>query len=295
MKKCPNCGSQMENDVNFCTVCGTDIRNVSPESNQADLEPKNKNVGAQKVGENTTTESNTRQTNQTISKVTEAVKNFDKDSLWNWFVSSWKTPSKGKKGEKWYGVVTLLLEMILFAWATGFGIKKMIVQLAGINLSSNNEQFSNNFNSIFHAVTMDLFLVVLILGAGIVIGSYFAHKFIYESNCNISFFDYTNKIVQLSNINAIIVLVLSLLSFVDYKGLISIISILCAFVAIVFLLAGAAAIHENGKSNRDYFWGEIIYAIIVLVAVGLAWLIVKNQVMSQFQSIAGNIGKLFFN
>ena len=58
MKKCPNCGSQMENDVNFCTVCGTDIRNVFPESNQADLEAKNKNVGAQKVGDRKSTRLN---------------------------------------------------------------------------------------------------------------------------------------------------------------------------------------------------------------------------------------------
>lgn len=29
MKKCPNCGAMMATDVNFCTNCGADIRQVS--------------------------------------------------------------------------------------------------------------------------------------------------------------------------------------------------------------------------------------------------------------------------
>lgn len=29
MKKCPNCGALMNSNVNFCTKCGTDLRNVS--------------------------------------------------------------------------------------------------------------------------------------------------------------------------------------------------------------------------------------------------------------------------
>lgn len=295
MKKCPNCGSEMESDVNFCTVCGTDIRNIPVESNQTSSEVKDEKVDTQEIIKDEPKQPNESQPNQTVSRVTEAVKNFDKDSLWNWFVTSWKTPSKDQKSEKWYGIVILLLEMLLFAWATGFGLKKMIVQISGINLDSNNNQFSNNFNSLFQTLTVDLFLAVLILGAGVIVGSYFAHKFVYESNSNVPFFDYINKIVQLSNINVILVIGLSLLSFIDYKGLISIINTLVAFVALVFLLAGAAAIRKNEENSRDYFWGEIIYAIIVLVAVGIAWMIVKNQLISQFQSMMGNIGKMFMN
>lgn len=295
MKKCPNCGSEMESDVNFCTVCGTDIRNIPVESNQTSSEVEDKKVDTQKIIKDEPKQPNESQPNQTISRVTEAVKNFDKDSLWNWFVTSWKTPSKDQKSEKWYGIVILLLEMLLFAWATGFGLKKMIVQISGINLNSNDNQFSNNFNSLFQTLTVDLFLAVLILGAGVIVGSYFAHKFVYESNSNVPFFDYINKIVQLSNINVVLVIGLSLLSFIDYKGLISIINTLVTFVALVFLLAGAAAIRRNEENSRDYFWGEIIYAIIVLVAVGIAWMIVKNQLISQFQSMMGNIGKMFMN
>ena len=37
VKKCPNCGSEMEADVNFCTVCGTDLRNVSAANDQENL------------------------------------------------------------------------------------------------------------------------------------------------------------------------------------------------------------------------------------------------------------------
>ena len=42
MKKCPNCGSEMEADVNFCTVCGTDLRNVSAANDQENLNSQSK-------------------------------------------------------------------------------------------------------------------------------------------------------------------------------------------------------------------------------------------------------------
>ena len=32
MKTCPNCGSKMDQDVNFCTNCGTDLRIVPLDS-----------------------------------------------------------------------------------------------------------------------------------------------------------------------------------------------------------------------------------------------------------------------
>ena len=40
MKTCPNCGSKMDVDVNFCTNCGTDIRNVPVDSTMNSQEVK---------------------------------------------------------------------------------------------------------------------------------------------------------------------------------------------------------------------------------------------------------------
>ncbi len=285
MKKCPNCGSEMEADVNFCTVCGTDLRNISAANDQ-------ENLNSQSKDSSKSNSVNKLQENETFSRVTAAVKNFDKDSLWNWFVTSWKTPSANQKGEKWYGIVTILIEMVLFIWGTVFGIKKSIIQITGIN-TSNNTEFQNNFNQVFHSLTIDLFLAVFLLGAGVVVGSYFAHKFVNEKSP--AFLDYTNKIVQLSNINAIVVLAVTLLSFIDYKGLISIISLLALFAGLLFLIAGAVSICEGHGENRDSFWGVIIYVIIMLVVAGVVCLILKNQVISQAQTIFGNFTKSFFN
>lgn len=39
MKTCPNCGAKMEADVNFCTSCGTDIRNI-PLDGAQNVEPE---------------------------------------------------------------------------------------------------------------------------------------------------------------------------------------------------------------------------------------------------------------
>lgn len=44
MKTWPNCGSKMEADVNFCTKCGIDIRNVQVEVEQPMQESTQENA-----------------------------------------------------------------------------------------------------------------------------------------------------------------------------------------------------------------------------------------------------------
>ncbi|WP_297816655.1 zinc ribbon domain-containing protein [uncultured Lactobacillus sp.] len=296
MKTCPNCGAQMEADVNFCTECGSDIRNVAPNQNsqtadiqqveqptQTNWQESNNNMNqvidnsyqqpqVQQVTNNSTTP------NQTLSRVSEAVKNFDKDSLWNWFVTSWKTPSAKQNGEKWYGIATLLLEMIIFSWAFGAGVKKAVMSNIPTAIPS---YYQDKFNGFFRSLGFDQFLVVLITGAGVIVGSYVAHKIVYNQNSSI--WSLINKIVQLSNINAIVVLVLSLICWLSFKSMPQVIIGLMLFVAILYLMAGAFSIHEDQESIRDPFYGVILYLVIVVLFAALAYLVVKGQLVSQIR------------
>lgn len=142
MKTCPNCGSKMEADVNFCTVCGTNIKDVPldgaqpveqlapqapvnpqpqpvqqpnsqptqpvqnqeqnlqntartqniQQSNINNVQP-NQQQSTQQSVQNTQPSQASQVASETFSKVSSAVKNFDKESLWKWFVTSWRTPS----------------------------------------------------------------------------------------------------------------------------------------------------------------------------------------------------------
>lgn len=89
MKTCPNCGAKMEADVNFCTSCGTDIRNVPLDSVQ-NVEPESVVSDPSELERRTyrAAQNAESQASQALGKVSEAVKNFDKESLWKWFVTS---------------------------------------------------------------------------------------------------------------------------------------------------------------------------------------------------------------
>lgn len=286
VKTCPNCGAEMEADVNFCTECGNDIKNVPVNPVSSNSQPVmqtqngNQNQYNQTQNYQAPIQPQTRSSqNQTFSRVSEVVKNFDKENLWKWFVTSWKTPSAEQQGEKWYGIVTLLLEMIIFSWAFGAGIKK--AALANIHPEALG-YFQAKTNSFFHSLSFDQFLLVFITGAGVIVAAYVAHKFVY--NDSLSVWNLINQIVQLSNINAILVLVLSLICWTNLQSSIALILGLMLFIGLLFMMAGAYTVHENQPGQRDTFYGIIIYLVIVAAFIAIAYFIVKGQIVSQIQS-----------
>ena len=155
VKTCPNCGAKMEPEVNFCTSCGTDIRNVPLDNIQNASTESLNNSGVEEPSVSEippadrrayrAAQSSEQQTGQTFEKISEAVKNFDKESLGKWFITSWKTPSAEQQGDKWYGIAVLLLEMILFAWSMSAGIKKIVYSSIPMNLPNLAQEKINRF------------------------------------------------------------------------------------------------------------------------------------------------------
>lgn len=323
MKTCPNCGSKMEADVNFCTVCGTNIKNVPLDGQQAQpqveqpvqptqAEPTqsqqpaqqqvpptmDQNQSAQNVQQptqsqqpqqSTQPQQQSSQTAQAASdafaKVSSAVKNFDKESLWKWFVTSWKTPSADQQGEKWYGIATLLVEMILFAWSGMSGIKKIVYDKITTDLSDYNtipHSIESRINSLVHGLGFDLFLWVLILAIGLIAVSYLINKFVHGQS--VSLFDHINKIVQMSNLSVFLVIALAIVLFINPLNYRVLFMALVAIINWLFLFAGAFSIKEGPKTNRDPFYGVIIFIIAMIVVNVIAFMIVKSQLISQFQS-----------
>lgn len=195
--------------------------------------------------------------------------------------------SAEQHGEKWYGVATLFVEMILFALSLGFGIKKWVTSIVISNYGSNamndlSQVEQSKLTGFFHGLTLDLFLLVLILGIGVIVSSYFANKFVH--NDNLDFFNYTNKIVQMSNICSVLVLATVILAFVNLRSTIDIVRILIFVTALVFLMAGGICVIEGPRTNRDSFYGVLIYLVALLIFAFIAYSVVKNQVISQIQT-----------
>jgi len=288
VKTCPNCGAKMEPEVNFCTSCGTDIRNVPLDNMQNPSTESLNNSGVEEPAVSEipsadrrayrAAQSSEQQTGQTFEKISEAVKNFDKESLGKWFITSWKTPSAEQQGEKWYGIAVLLLEMILFAWSMSAGIKKIVYSSIPINLPNFAQE---KINSFIHSLGFDIFFLVLIMGAGVIAGSYIAHKFVYSESIDI--FNYINKIVQLSNINVFVVAILAFFCFTSLKTATMPIVLLMILSSILYVIAAAFAIREDYAGNKDYFYGVILYLIIVAVSIAIAYMIFKGQLITQVQ------------
>lgn len=298
----------MEADVNFCTSCGTDLRNVPVDGTQRTQDPAPQEqkpvekpvekVEQEQVQQPVEAPQQTRSqqaqrpsaASETMNKMGNAIKNIDRENLAKWFTTSWKEPSADVEGEKWYGIVTLLLEMIVFAWTLGSGMKNTIYQqFRGTTIP---ESAQKSVNQMIHGITLDVFLLVLIGGAGIVVGSYLAYRFVYGKAPE--FFTYVNRLVHLSNINVFLVLALGLIALTNLKDMTTLYAALANITLLLFLFAGASLLKDNEPRQKDYFYGIILYLVIVLVVAFIAYSIVKGQMVSQFRSYFGiDISKFF--
>lgn len=331
MKTCPNCGSKMEADVNFCTVCGTNIKDVPldgaqpveqlapqapvnpqpqpvqqpnsqptqpvqnqeqnlqntartqniQQSNINNVQP-NQQQSTQQSVQNTQPSQASQVASETFSKVSSAVKNFDKESLWKWFVTSWRTPSAQQQGEKWYGIATLLVEILLFSIGFTHGLKATVMPSVSGGLFSFTGLQSKADNAM-SGLGIIVFIALVVLSFGIITASYFSSKFVHGKT--VEFTSYVNKVVQLSNLSAILVLAISILMFINFSGTAGLSILLMVFTTMLFLFAAGAEVLDGPKTKRDTFNGVILYIILVLILILIVIGIFGQQISSQIPSM----------
>ena len=121
MKECPNCHAEMGADVNFCTNCGTDLRQVAVSEEKpapATLEPKAAPVQEAEV--KAEDQADSQASGQAINVLS---------TYWQWLLHAWKKPAEAVAAEKWYGLTTLILEDLFFILAGLTGINKLASSL----------------------------------------------------------------------------------------------------------------------------------------------------------------------
>ena len=232
MKKCPKCGAQMSSDTNFCTECGADLRNV-PVSNESaqtteTFEPNGtvENQNQQQANQNTqqTAQAQSTQQAQQPAQAQPVRRSIDTEqakqtaaSYWKWLLGSWAHPTNTEAPtSKWFGVVSIAIEIFLFCASFFTMVQKAVAYL---NQQANNVsnglaallgQQQNNSNLIHFnsfGTSFEIFIVLLLLDAA-VLGA------VYGINCWVfrereSFFDFINRFAHYTNV----ILITNLLFF----------------------------------------------------------------------------------
>lgn len=326
MKTCPNCGAKMGADVNFCTNCGTDLRGVSVDKpanseptmsrsemkrNAANTQPvqqpvsqptqpapqqnvqqPNPQINAQPSVQQSVPQQNVQQpvmqqnvqqnNQQYKNSFQQAVQNFDAHNMWAWFVNSWKHPSQEQTAEKWYGWVTLLVEDVII----GLGLYIAAQRGASIFGSS----FASSTSGFTFGVAIEL-MFFLALGELVLIGAvYLSYKIIYGHAKD--FMEFSNHIVQTSNLNAIFIVLffLFVLIFGVSGSFLGTFMLMLAYI--VFEVALTIVVVGDANPVHDKFYGYLLFVLLQMIAsmlfMTMAAGIIGTQIGSDITNLISN-------
>lgn len=277
MKKCPNCGALMQSNVNFCTKCGTDLRQVNNSPKEDNPKKQVRHADSQKEGEQQEQRSsaqNEQETNfqQTMPPVkaqtanTASQGNTLVQNYWQWCVNSWKYPFSAAVSENWYGLVTILVDDLLIIFGFYFCIKSLANSYSVGGIVS-NFAFSGVISLLFFSLLFE----------AIIIGGYYAgHYFIYGKTEGLLAF--INRGVHASNLN----LIFSLLVFVflimgSNNG--SFVSVLLFLIFAIFLMGfQVSALGDNKEPIRDKMYGYLISFGVIVVALIILFSILYESI-----------------
>lgn len=312
MKKCPNCGALMKSDVNFCTKCGTDLRDISnAQINQGSLQQ----VSSSQLKPNTAMQDSTQQNpnhdkqqatygqanqiprqdfaEQTSSRQEQTAGQYQdvnaerKEKLhnyWQWCIESWKHPFSDFAGENWYGWATLLAEDIVLVLGIYLGMKSLAnrynVGAFGLGNTVSGIAFNTTIGLLFFSVLFQ----VIVIG-----GYYVSYLFIYGKGRKI--LDFVNCGVRNSNLNLILtVLIFVFMLMGSGNGSLAILLFLIS-IANLFMGFQVTTLSENLNPVRDKMYGYIISFFIIVIALMIlisfiynsAYNSVLNQLFSSFR------------
>lgn len=249
MKECPNCHAEMGADVNFCTNCGTDLRQVAvSEEKPAPAAPEPKAAPVQ--------EAEVKAEGQADGQASGQVENV-LSTYWQWLLHAWKKPAEGMAAEKWYGLTTLILEDLFFILAGLTGMNKLASSL--ITSYPYASSIITELKSSFFSYVM----ISVVLGQVVVLAiNYFAMKRFAKSEFD--FLGYLNRYAHLSAYSLILNVLLWLFALMGSLGLQVIV---LNMTAVVGLLALIYVLLEEKTEKIDQMQFALVISIIVLIVV----------------------------
>lgn len=260
MKECPNCHAEMGADVNFCTNCGTDLRQVAVSEEKpapAALEPKAAPVQEAEV----------KAEGQADSQASGQAENV-LSTYWQWLLHAWKKPAETVAAEKWYGLTTLILEDLFF----------ILAELAGMNnLAKSLEISYPSFLSIITELKSSFssyVIISVVLGQVVVLAiNYFAMKRFAKSEFD--FVGYLNRYAHLSAYSLILNVLFWLFALTGSLGLQGIVLNMTAvvgFLALIYVLL------EEKAEKID----QMQFALVISIIVSIVVMIVVKMFFKEF-------------
>ena len=262
MKECPNCHAEMGANVNFCTNCGTDLRQVAvSEEKPAPAAPEPKAAPVQ--------EAEVKAEGQADSQASGQAKKV-LSTYWQWLLHAWKKPAEAVGAEKWYGLTTLILEDLLFILAGLTGMNKLASSLITKYpyFSSVITELKSSFSSYV--------IISVVLGQVVVLAiNYFAMKRFAKSEFD--FLGYLNRYAHLSAYSLILNVLFWLFAL---TGSLVLQEIALGMTAVVGFLALIYVLLEEKAEKIDQMQFALVISIIVLIIV----MIVVNMFFKEFVS-----------
>ena len=258
MKECPNCHAEMGANVNFCTNCGTDLRQVAvSEEKPAPAAPEPKAAPVQ--------EAEVKAESQASGQAKNVLSTY-----WQWLLHAWKKPAEAVAAEKWYGLTTLILEDLLFILAGLTGMNKLASSLITKYpyFSSVITELKSSFSSYV--------IISVVLGQVVVLAiNYFAMKRFAKSEFD--FLGYLNRYAHLSAYSLILNVLFWLFAL---TGSLVLQEIALGMTAVVGFLALIYVLLEEKAEKIDQMQFALVISIIVLIIV----MIVVNMFFKEFSS-----------
>lgn len=296
MKTCPNCGAKMGANVNFCTNCGTSLKNVplDPPKFEKPAQPVQPPKPSQPADQ--TEPAQTKQTQSAQPQPSRVAREqaprpqADQTKIaaanyWQWLVHSWKKPAAWQKAESWYGFVTLLAEDILLLLFLSIGVGHLTSN-AGSQYGEVGSMVANQVNQLSGTVIFQLFFMVLLMQIISLAAGFGARQFIFGQNLPVMTF--VNRTVQASNLSVILVLLACLCLMVGDASMIASGLVLGMIASVLFNLGLIVVTLDGQKPVRDKFYGLLILTVAVILASMILSSLFGSAVYNQIKDLIGN-------
>lgn len=271
MKECPNCHAEMRADVNFCTSCGTDLRQVAvSEEKPAPAAPEPKAAPVQEAEVKAESQADSQASGQVKNVLSSGQAKNVLSTYWQWLLHAWKKPAEAVAAEKWYGLTTLILEDLLFILAGLTGMNKL-----ASSLITKYPYFSSVINELKSSFSSYV-IISVVLGQVVVLAiNYFAMKRFAKSEFD--FLGYLNRYAHLSAYSLILNVLFWLFAL---TGSLVLQEIALGMTAVVGFLALIYVLLEEKAEKIDQMQFALVISIIVLIIV----MIVVNMFFKEFVS-----------
>lgn len=271
MRECPNCHAEMGADVNFCTNCGTDLRQVAvSEEKPAPAAPEPKAAPVQ--------EAEVKAEGQADSQASGQAENV-LSTYWQWLLHAWKKPAETVAAEKWYGLTTLILEDLFFILAELVGMNNLArsLEISYPSFLSIITELKSSFSSYV--------IISVVLGQVVVLAiNYFAMKRFAKSEFD--FVGYLNRYAHLSAYSLILNVLFWLFALTGSLGLQGIVLNMTAvvgFLALIYVLL------EEKAEKIDQMQFALVISIIVLIVVMIVVKMFFKEFAYEIASIADQL------